>query len=256
MRLIPRTRRRRDPTRSMTVVEHLEELRRRLIISISAVGLGAIVGWIFYGPIFRIVTGPYERICRDLPDKIQPDKCKLIVTGVTEPFFIRFKIAVFAGLAIALPIVLYQLWAFITPGLTQRERRLSFPFVVASLVLFALGGWFAYLTLPKGLRFLLGFTGNELVPLLTVNRYVTFVIFLGLAFGLSFEFPLVLIFLAAAYVITSRQLRDWRRWAWLSISVFAALITPSQDPYTMLAMMVPMLVFYELSILIARLLKR
>jgi sec-independent protein translocase protein TatC len=260
MRLIPKwlRERRTDPGRPMTMVEHLQELRRRIVISVIALAVGAIAGWFVYGPVFNFLIHSYTEACHHLPKARRPPQgCNaVVVSGVVEPFLIRLKVSTYSGLALALPVVLFQLWRFITPGLTQKERRLAIPFVFSSLVLFALGGFFAFLTLPKGLNFLLGFGGPHIVPLLSATRYISFVILLTLAFGVSFEFPLVLIFLAMAHVITSRQLRDWRRWAWLSISIFAAVITPSQDPYTMLAMMVPMIVFYELSILVARLLKR
>jgi sec-independent protein translocase protein TatC len=210
---------------------------------------------VFFHWIFHLVTQPYLHLCKTHVIKT-PTGCKLVFTGVVEPFLIRFKVAVAAGLAIALPVLLYQLWRFVTPGLTKQERRLAFPFVGSSLVLFALGGWFADLTLSKGLRFLLGFAGNSIVPLLTVDRYVNFVIFMVLAFGLSFEFPLVLIMLCWVRVLSSQRLRSWRRWAILGITIYAAVITPSQDPYTQLAMMVPMYLFYELSILVARAMKR
>ncbi|MFN2545052.1 MAG: twin-arginine translocase subunit TatC [Actinomycetota bacterium] len=242
----------------MSVIEHLEELRSRLIVSLIALAAGTTVGWIFYSFLFRVaVQHPYCRALRSIPKEIVPPTgCHLVFTGVVEPFLIRFKISVAAGFALALPVLLYELWRFITPGLTRRERRLSLPFVGASLVLFALGGWFAYLTLSKGLRFLLSFAGNTIVPLLTVDKFISFLLFLLLAFGLSFEFPLVLIMLQWVGVLSSRRLRNFRRWAWLGITVFAAVITPSQDPYTQLAMMVPMILFYELSILIGRAMKR
>jgi len=241
----------------MSVIEHLEELRRRLVIAIAALAVGTTVGWIFYTWTFHWITGPYHDVCLSFPKAIQPPAhCKLVFTGVVEPFLIRFKVSLFSGFAIALPVVLYQLWRFITPGLTKTERKMALPFVGSSLVLFALGGWFAYLTLSKGLHFLLSFAGSTIVPLLTVDRYISFVIFLVLAFGLSFEFPLVLISLCYVRVLSSQRLRKWRRWAWLGITVFAAVITPSQDPYTQLAMMIPMIVFYEIAILVARSMKR
>jgi sec-independent protein translocase protein TatC len=241
----------------MSVIQHLEELRTRIMIALGALVVGSIGGWFLYHQVFNLLTNPYCDIVKTLPKGSRPPTgCSLIVNGVLEPFLIRFKVTLFTGLALALPIVLYQLWRFITPGLTKGERKMAIPFVATSVLLFALGGWFAYITLPKGLRFLLSFTGGNLVPLLTVSKYVSFVLFMILAFGLSFEFPLVLIFLCLVRVLTSRQLREYRRWAWLGISVFAAVITPSQDPYTMLAMMIPMLVFYEVSILVARAFKR
>ena len=140
--------------------------------------------------------------------------------------------------------------------LTRSERRLAIPFVLSSLVLFALGGYFAFLTLPKGLHFLLGFAGTQIVVLPSATKYISFVLLLVLAFGVSFEFPLVLIFLSWVRVVSSRRLRSWRRMAYLLITIFAAVITPSQDPYTQLAMMIPMIVFYEVAILVTRLMKR
>jgi len=240
----------------MTVVQHLEELRKRVLIALIAVGLAAVAGWILYPQVFHLLLKSYTQACRQLPVR-PPTGCnKLVVTGVVEPFLLRFKVSMFTGLAIALPVVLFQLWRFVTPGLTKQERRLAVPFVLSSMVLFALGGFFAFLTLPKGLHFLLGFAGNTIVPLIQGTRYVSFVLLLVLAFGISFEFPLVLIFLAWVRVVSSQRLRKWRRMAWLLITVFAAVITPSQDPYTQLAMMIPMIVFYEVAIVVVRLMKR
>jgi len=258
MRLLPRTRRQRNPTGSMSVIEHLEELRKRVVISVIGVLIGAIVGWILYPQVLHLLIHSYKQACEALPRGNKPPiPCdKVIATGVVEPFIIRFKVAMFTGLAIALPLVLHQLWRFITPGLTGRERRLVIPFVFTSVVLFALGGTFAYLTLPKGLHFLLGFAGQSIVVLPSATKYFSFVMLLVLAFGISFEFPLVLIFLAWLRIVPSTRLRKWRRMAILVITLFAAVITPSQDPYTQLAMMVPMIVFYEVAILVARLMKR
>jgi sec-independent protein translocase protein TatC len=152
--------------------------------------------------------------------------------------------------------VLYEVWAFIVPGLTKRERRMAIPFVLSSVLLFVLGALVAYWTLPKALNFLLGFAGSQFAPLLTADRFLTFVMLVALSFGLAFEFPIALVFLLMAGVVTTRQLRDWRRGAILFIAVFAAVITPSSDPYTMLAMTIPMVLFYEAAIIVGRLLKR
>lgn len=241
----------------MTVVEHLEELRYRVFISIVSIGIGAIGGWFLFNPALDLLRGPFCRALQVIPAASRPPTgCQLVFTGPVEPFLIKLKVVVFLGLFIALPVVLFQFWRFITPGLTKRERRLSVPFVISSVFLFALGAFFAYLTLPKGLQFLLGFAGPGFVPLLTASRYIGFFILLILAFGLSFEFPIVLIFLAVVGIVSSRQLRSWRRYVILVIAIFSAIITPSQDPYTMLAMMIPMYLFYEIAILVTRLLKR
>jgi sec-independent protein translocase protein TatC len=252
MPLIP-GRRRRPRDASMTIVQHLDELRRRLIICVIAVGVGSIAGFVFYRRILDLLQQPYKDAIRSLPETLTEN---LIVTTPTEPFLAFLKVGLFSGLLIALPVILFQLWRFITPGLTKRERRLAIPFVLSSLVLFAGGGVFAFSILPRGLSFLFSFGGDNLVPLLTIDRYLSFLFFLILAFGLAFELPLVLLFLAGVRVISSAQMRRWRRYAALGTVVFAAVATPTQDPYTMLLMWVPLYLMYEGAILVARLLKR
>jgi len=257
MPLIPRRFRRRErpnPAAGMTLVEHLEELRTRLFMSLGAIGIGSIVGWFLYDPVLRLLRTPFCDTLSHIPKENRPPTgCDFVFTGVLDPMVIKLKVVVFLGLFVALPVVLYELWAFIVPGLTKRERRMAVPFVVSSVILFALGALLAYYTLPKGLGFLLGFAGSGFVPLLTGDRFLGFVMLLALAFGLSFEFPIILIFLSVVGVVSSRKLRDWRRGAILFIAVFAAVITPSSDPYTMTAMMVPMMLFYEAAIIVARL---
>lgn len=243
----------------MTVMEHLEELRKRLIICVIAVGAGSVVGFVLYDPIFELLLRPYRSALANLPPEIIPPGQLAenpIATAPAEPFLTFVKIGLFSGFLLALPVLLYQLWRFITPGLTSRERRLAIPFVAASVLLFAAGTFFAFLIVPRGLQFLLSFGGQNLVPLLTIDRYLGFLMFLVMAFGIGFELPLVLLFLAGAGVIDSGQMRRWRRWALLGTAVFAAVATPTQDPYTMLLMWVPLYVLYELAILVARLMKR
>jgi sec-independent protein translocase protein TatC len=239
----------------MTVVEHLDELRRRLIICLIAVGLTSVVGFVFYRRIFDWLLHPYQEASRAIPEDVRITDA-LVASSPTEPFLTFIKIGLFVGFLLALPVLLYQLWQFITPGLTRRERRLAIPFVLVSLVLFAGGTVFAFFVAPRGLAFLFSFGGENLVPLLTVDRYLSFLIFLILAFGISFEMPLVLLFLAGARVITTVQMRRWRRYAYLGTAVFAAVATPTQDPYTMLLMWIPLVLLYEGAILVARLLKR
>src|SRR5262245_53962163 len=232
----------------MTVVEHLTELRRRIVISLIAVTLGAIVCFIFSESIIRFFVNYYR-------DATHPQKNALIFLGPLDAFLTRIKIATYGGIVLALPIWLYELWRFITPGLNPKERRYAVPFVLSSIVLFALGGVVAFLTLEPALHFLLGIGGPDLKPLLTADRYVSLVGLMVVAFGLSFEFPVVLMFLLIARVLTTAQLRAWRRYAIVLIVIFAAVITPSQDPYSLFAMAVPMYIFYEGVIIIGRLLK-
>ena len=243
----------------MTVVEHLTELRTRLVISVLAIAVTSVVGFIFYNRILSFLTDPYRRAVLALPADKQPPGALagvLVFDSPVAPFLTFLKVGFISGLMLALPVVLWQLWQYVTPALTKKERRMGIPFVLSSLVLFAGGTAFALAIIPRGLRFLLGFGGADLVPLLTVDRYLGFLTFLILAFGLSFEFPLLLIFLAGVRVISSAQMRRWRKYAYFGIAVFAAIATPTQDPYTMLLMTAPLMVFYEGAILVARGFKR
>lgn len=241
----------------MTLIEHLEELRYRLFIAIGAIGAGSIVGWGLYDRVVELLLNPYCDYYRTVPDDLKvTEECALFFNGALDSVLIKLKLVAFIGLFLALPVVLFQLWRFVVPGLTRRERRMAIPFVVSSVILFACGALFAYLTLPRALNFLLGFAGSQIVPLLTGDRFFSFVMLVALAFGISFEFPIGLIFLNAAGVVSTGQLRSWRRGAILFIFVFAAVITPSGDPYTLLAMALPMVLFYEAAIIVGRLMKR
>jgi sec-independent protein translocase protein TatC len=259
MRVFPRLRRRSpdERTGTMTVTEHLEELRSRLIVSMVAIGIGAVFGWFLYEPVIRALKGPYCDYWRTLPESARATQgCVLVFLGPLDGMIVKLKAVVFLGVLIAVPVLLWQLWRFIVPGLTPREKKMAIPFIAASTVLFLLGAAFAYWTLPKGLSFLLGFAGESLTPFLNGSQYLTFVMLVAFAFGVSFEFPILLIFLQLAGVLSSARLRAWRRYAILFIALFAAIITPSSDPYTMLAMMIPMYIFYEAAIIVGRLMKR
>ena len=238
-----------NPDGRMTVVEHLSELRRRLVISIVAVTLGAIVCYIFAPSIIRFFLDFYR-------DAIGRKHRNFIFTGPLDAFVTRLKIATYGGIVLALPVWLWELWRFITPGLEKREKRYAIPFVLSSIALFALGGFVAMLTLPEALNFLLNVGGSNLQPLLTADRYISLVALMIVAFGIAFEFPVLLMFLLLARVLTTQRLRKWRRWAIVSIVTFAAVITPSQDPYSLFFMAVPMYIFYEACILLGRILKR
>jgi sec-independent protein translocase protein TatC len=248
----PRSRRPEHPDDvRMTLVEHLTELRARLVKASAALVVGVVVAFFLFGPILRFLERPY---C-DLPARYRfgGGECTLFVTGVLDQFVVRMRVAMMAGAVIASPVWLWQLWAFITPGLHPRERRWAVPFVVSSLVLFAGGAAFSYYTLSNGLRFLLGIGGSGIVSILTVDRYLSFVTLMLVAFGVSFEFPLLMAFLNIVGVTPTPKLRAWRRSMFFGLSVFAAVITPSQDPFTFLAMWVPLCVMYELVIVFGRL---
>lgn len=233
----------------MSIVEHLGEFRRRFMICIIAIVIAGIFCFIISPAIIRFLV----RFYRDAID--DPDK-QLQFLGPLDAFAIRLKIATYGGIVLALPVWLYQFWRFITPGLNPKERRYAVPFVAASMVLFAFGAVVALYTLAPALNFLLSIGGSDLRPDLTADKYISLVSLMIVAFGIGFEFPVVLTFLLLARVITTAQLRKWRRWAVIGIVTFAAVITPSQDPYSLLAMAGPMYLFYEATILLGRILKR
>ncbi|MBA3363113.1 MAG: twin-arginine translocase subunit TatC [Actinobacteria bacterium] len=243
---------------AMSLIDHLKELRRRLLICIWALLAGSVAGFFLYEPVMRLIKSPYCDFLRDHPDKspFAQEGCSLIFLGAIDGFLITVKVIVFLALLAALPVLLYQLWAFIVPGLTARERKWAIPFVALSVLLFLLGALAAYLTLPKALDFLLGVGGDFVNPLLTVDKYIGFVIFTILAFGLGFEFPILLISLSAAGVLTNETMRRYRRQVILGLAIFAAVITPSPDPISMLALLIPLYVFYEGAIIVSRLMKR
>lgn len=233
----------------MTVVEHLSELRRRLMISIVAVAIAGVICYIFALDIISFFLDFYR-------DATDGDRNAFVFTGPLDAFITRLKVATYGAIVLALPIWLWELWRFITPGLNPKEKRYAIPFIISSLALFALGAGVALLTLPAALNFLLNVGGSEVQPLLTADKFIGLVSIMILAFGLAFEFPVILVFLLIARVLTTEQLRRWRRWAIILIFVFAAVITPSQDPYSLFFMAVPMYLFYELSIMIGKVLKR
>ena len=237
----------------MTLVEHLDELRTRLIVSLAAFLALSIFAFLFYDPIFGFIIEP---LCSLPADKLGPQGCKLIQTTPLEGFQVRLKLTAMVGLVLASPVWLYQLWAFIVPGLTSKEKRFSIPFVLSSLALFLGGAAFAYILLPTGLRVLIGLGGEGMVAFLRADGYINFVGLMLIAFGITFEIPLVLLFLGLAGVISAQTLRDHRKGAIVAIAALAAVVTPSQDPYTMLAMAIPLYLLYELTILLLRFLTR
>ncbi len=231
----------------MPLVAHLSELRRRLIISVLALVVGAIVGFILYNRILSILLRPYTEVT---------GKTDFVFFDPLEAFATRLKVAAWSGAFLASPVVLWQLWRFITPGLHKKEKRYAIPFIVASILLFSLGAFVALYTFESALRFLVGVGGENLTPLFSASKFLSLVILMIIAFGVAFEFPVLLVFLELAGVVTSRTLRKWRRPAIVVIVAVAAVITPSQDPYSLFAMVAPMYMFYEGSILIGRLLKK
>lgn len=233
----------------MTLVEHLGELRSRIVKSVLALAVGSVIGFALSNRALSFLVDPY---CRAQAGK----SCQLVVIDPLEGFSTRIKLAVFIGFVIAAPVILWQIWRFVTPGLHKNEKRYAIPFILSSVVLFLAGAVVAVSTFPKALDFLIAVGGPDLVPLFSPSKYLRLYMLVVLAFGISFEFPILLTFLQLARILKSEQLRKWRRGAIISIVVFAAVITPSQDPVTLLAMAGPMYLFYEISILLGKVLRR
>jgi sec-independent protein translocase protein TatC len=237
----------------MTLGEHLGELRRRLIISICAVAVGAVVTYLFYDQILSILQAPY---CQAVTHTAQAGKCAFYVTQPLQGFALRLNVSAYGGILIALPVLFFQLWRFVTPGLKANEKRYALPFTFATAGLFALGAFVAYLTFPHTMRFLLDVSGpnKTIIAILSPNSYVQLILLLMVAFGVTFEFPVLLVALELAGVLTPAKLSKWRRWAIIGMVVFAGVVTPSSDPFSMLALAAPLLIFYEASIIIGKML--
>lgn len=232
----------------MTLVEHLAELRSRLFKSIVAVVVGGLVCWIFYNQILEFLVQPY---C-----DIRGGDCGLYVTDPLEGFKVRLQVSGYGGIALAMPVILWQLWRFITPGLYKHERRYAVPFVASSVTLFVMGAALAFWTLPKALEFLIDIGGTELQEIYSPNKYLTLIVYMMLAFGIGFEFPILLIFAQMAGLLTPEQLAPGRRWAIVIIFVVVAVLTPSGDPYSQIVLAVPMVLFYEAAIIVGKLMRR
>jgi sec-independent protein translocase protein TatC len=233
----------------MTIVEHLGELRSRVFKAVIALAIGTGIGFALSNPVLGYLVDPYCEAQKGKP-------CQLVVIDPLEGFATRIKLALFLGFAMAAPVILWQVWRFVTPGLHKNEKRYAIPFIASSIVLFLAGAVVAVTTFPKALDFLIGVGGPNLVPLFSPSKYLRLYLLVVLAFGVAFEFPILLVFLQLARILRSAQLRKWRRGAVVGIFVFAAVITPSQDPITMIAMALPMYAFYEISILLGKFLKR
>jgi sec-independent protein translocase protein TatC len=247
-------RRPRDPEGRMPVIEHLRELRRRLIIVVLIIAAGAVVGWIFYEhPILAILKHPYCAIPAQhrLVSATDPNKCELLFNAPLDGFTIRLKVSFIAGTIITGPLWLYQVWAFITPGLRRNERKYTIIFIITSTLLFVAGVVLAYLVLTKGLSILINSAGSGTAAALTVTSYLNFVTLMLLIFGAAFELPLIVVLANLAGVLSARVLRKSQRIAIFLIFLFAAVATPSTDPFTMCAMAVPMVLLFEAAVLVA-----
>lgn len=244
----------RTPDDTMSLVEHLAELRTRLIKAILAVVAGAIVVFLFYDPVLTFLSRPYETICEQSPEF----GCtgEFLITDPIDGFATRMRVSGYGGLVLALPVVLWQVWRFVVPALHPKEKRYAVPFIVTSVALFLLGAAIAYLTLPKALQFLIGISGEGVTANFNPGRYIRLVTLMMVGFGGGFLFPVFLVFLQLVGILTPQSLARVRRFAIVGIVTFAAVITPSGDPYSLAALSVPMYLFFELSILVGWLVQR
>lgn len=233
------------PERTATILEHLVELRNRLFRASIALLVGVGIGLAFYQQLFDLVARPYLEV---FPDG------SLQAIRAAEPFSVAMRVAGFAGFVLASPVIFYQLWAFVAPGLTKRERRWTLPIVAALVVLFTTGVVFSYSILPRALEVLGGFLDVEYQP--AIGEYVSFALRFLLVFGLTFEFPVFLFAGAAAGFVSSQRLRSGRRWAVLIIVIVAAAATPTGDAFTLFVLAGPLYALYEVTILLIRLILR
>jgi sec-independent protein translocase protein TatC len=230
---------------TMTMVEHLEELRRRLMVVIAAIAVAAVVGFLFSGPVLDLLRGP-------LPDEFDT----IYFTSPGGAFVAQLKIAGFIGVALAMPVILFEVWRFVTPGLLPGERRLLWPFLLAGVLLFALGVGIGFVLIPYALAFLLSFAREGVEPLLTIDEYIGFVTTLMLVFGLMLQFPVVLVVLSRLGIVTPKWLASRRRWVILLIAVVAAVATPGGDPFSMVILSLFMYGLFEATLLVVRALQR
>jgi sec-independent protein translocase protein TatC len=238
----------------MTLVAHLTELRNRIAKALLALLIATAVSfWWYEHGLGEFIRAPYCGLDEQLRyGGDDSGGCGLLITDVFGGVFIRLKVAFLAGAVLSAPFWLYQLWAFITPGLKRNEKRYGVVFVGVSTLLFALGAVLAYVSLAKGLELLLGLAGDGVVIALTAQDYIGFVLSLLVAFGVSFEVPLIAVALNLVGILSHDVLSRSRRWIFFLTIVFAAFVTPTQDPFTMLLMAGPMIVLFELAIQVAR----
>ena len=238
------------PGGQMPLVEHLRELRGRLVKAVLAIVAGAIIAAIFYGPILEFMTQPYYRMRPIL--EAQGIESELVITGVGGAFQFALKICLVVGLLFSSPIWLWQLWAFVLPAMHRHEKKWAFVLAVTGAPLFVGGAALAYAVMPKAMEILIGFVPDGFGSLVTGAEYFDFIIKMLLVFGVAAEIPLVVVMLNRLGIVSAKQLAGARPWIIVAIFVFSAIATPTTDPLTMLFLAGPMTILYLISELIAK----
>lgn len=229
-------------------LSHLEELRKRLIVCAIAVGIGFVIAYFFSERLFLLLITPLKTV--------MPEGDQLIFTNLPEMFFAYIKVAFIAGILAAAPLIFYQLWMFVAPGLYQKEKKLVIPFVVSSTILFVGGALFGYfIVFPFGFKFFIGFANEYVKALPKVKEYFSFSVKLLFAFGIVFELPVVVFFLAKIGLVTPDLLKRKRKYAILLTFVLAAILTPP-DVVTQCMMAGPLIILYEIGIMVAKLARK
>jgi sec-independent protein translocase protein TatC len=237
----------------MTLGDHLRELRYRLLICAGAIFLFMLPAWFLYPWLIEVLNAPY---CNALRGVDPGSDCNFLVTNLLDPFSLRLKVAGYGGVFLAMPILLWQLWRFIAPGLYKKERRYALAFTLSAFGLFLAGAAVAYFTLTQAVNFLVRVGGPDIDIRSGPTEFVRLSLFMMLAFGTGFLFPVILVALQMIGVVSPKQLSSWRRQTALVIVILAAAITPSGDPVSLAALAIPMYLFYEIAVLIGRLLVR
>jgi sec-independent protein translocase protein TatC len=234
----------------MALADHLRELRARLLIVVVTLLVGTTVAWFFYSPLLDLLQAPYEQAAVRL--EAEGVATESVITGIATPLLLRLKLSALAAVVVTSPVWLYQIWAFIVPGLHPHERRSTKLVAVVAGPLFLAGVATAYYVLPKGLEVLIGFTEEGIQSLVDFNTYFSFIVRMMLVFGVAFEIPLFVVMLNFAGVVSGKALGTYRPWIILGTFVFAAVATPSTDPFSMVMLAIPMTVLFLVSEVIAR----
>lgn len=242
------------PEDRMTLRDHLAELRVRIVRSMLAIVLGVIIMMAFYDPILRFIKQPYTDLCQRKPAGFCT--ADLFALGPLDGFSTRISISLYGGIVLAFPVILWQVWRFVVPGLHTKEKKYAIPFIGSTITLFLFGGVIAYWTLGLALEFLISWSGSDVQQVFPVDKYVSLVGLMVAAYGVGFEFPVLLVFLQLVGVISPQTLLKQWRYAVMAIFFLAAVITPSGDPISMLALAIPMTLFYLIAIVIGIVIQR